>query len=228
MPTNQAADEAGVRQLVARRPPRRGTRRAPAARDLGELGRLQLERAEVEAQPGAVAHRAEHDHQHEQHDRDAVEEPRLVFQHVVVDRHHDDHRHDRGDQEDHLAGDEQVRVGELGVRRRVDDEQPMTASAAWASSSTQSMLRLGRAGAGPDVAEAGVRPRCRKRRAIGVSPCCAVVAAEARRRRRRCWARRPVGVDVERVADQHRRPSRVGSDSARNMHLTTGPAALAP
>ena len=92
--------------------------------ELGELGGLHLQRAEVEAQPGSPADRPDQDHQHQEHDRHAVEEPGPLAPPVVVERHDHDHRDHGTDQEDLLAGDVQVRVGELGVRRGVDREQP--------------------------------------------------------------------------------------------------------
>ena len=82
--------------------------------ELGELGRLQVQRAEVEAEHRLGAAHVQDVHQRDerqQHQRHAVEEPRLVLPPVVVERHHHDHRQHRGDEEDLLAGDEEQSYG---------------------------------------------------------------------------------------------------------------------
>ncbi len=77
--------------------------------DLGELGGLDVERTEVEAEPGATADRPDRDDQHQQHDRAHVEHRRPFSPQVVVDAHHDDHQDHRQDHEDLLALDEDER-----------------------------------------------------------------------------------------------------------------------
>ncbi len=91
--------------------------------ELGELCRLEVERAEVEAEGGTTTDRAHHDHQYEQHQGEAVEELRMLVPPFVVEGHHNCHRHHGDDEKDLLPGDEGEPVGldaaqrELGVRR---------------------------------------------------------------------------------------------------------------
>ena len=155
---------------------------------------------------GAAADRADQDDQHQQHDRDAVEEPGPLAPPVVVERHHHDHRDHRADQEDLLAGDVQVRVGELGVRRRVDDEQPDDRQRRLSSSSTQSMLRLGE----PGLALMLPRPESGLRESMlsAMDQSRASTAAGRHELSASCGRRcRHERVEVERIAGQHREPS---------------------
>ena len=118
---DQPAEEARIRHLIASFLGQVGGQREQHGR-FGELRGLESERPEVEAQPGAAAHRAGDVHEHQHHDRDAVEEPRTLAQRLVVDRHHHHHRDGRGDEEHDLTGDVGERIGLLGPRRRIDDE----------------------------------------------------------------------------------------------------------
>ena len=62
---------------------------------------------EMRSSPDATP---DQEQQRQDHEGEAVEEPRPILPPLVVDRHHDEH-HDGGpDREDHLAGDERVRV----------------------------------------------------------------------------------------------------------------------
>ena len=90
--------------------------------ELGELGRLDLDRPDVDRQQ-RVAGDAADDGEHEEHgDRRHVQGPGAVLPPLVVDGHHDDHDERGDDGEDHLAGDERVGVGGADARRREDDE----------------------------------------------------------------------------------------------------------
>ena len=162
---------------------------------------------------------------------------RPVAEPVVVDRHHDD-QHDRGDdREDHLPGHEVERVVASRPARRVDDEAPGDGEHALDEQQhpVDVAARVRRARA--DVAEArvrlageeaigsgsvdavGRRRRCRVHRVGASSSACSRVDVAA--------AARPADRSSGRAA-RTRRPGRTGSGrrEPRNMHLTTGAAAL--
>ena len=62
--------------------------------ELRHLGRLEVERPQVERDAILSRRHAEQEQQREQHERQAVEEAGTILPPLVVDRHHHDHDHD--------------------------------------------------------------------------------------------------------------------------------------